>query len=168
MGTSSTAFGALLLSVLAGALLPLQAGANGVLARALGHPLHAALGSLAGSALIVIVLALLMRAPVPDFAAAARMPAWTWGGGAIGALFVTVALLLAPRLGATGFVLAVVAGQLCASLLLDALGGFGYAARGVAPARIAGVGLVLAGLLVFAVGERCAASAATPTVQPMR
>lgn len=167
MGTTSSAL-ALLLSMLAGALLPLQAGANGVLARALGHSLHAALCSLAVSALIVVALALLMRLPAPDLASAAKLPPWTWGGGAIGALFVTVALLMAPRLGATGFVLAVVAGQLCASLLLDAQGGFGYAARGIGPARVAGVALVVMGLLVFVAGERAPVRAATSTAIPLR
>jgi len=104
----------------AGALVSYQAGANATLGRALGHPLWATFVSLAVSLLVAIPVMLLMRVPVPAVGqAAANLPAWAWLGGVAGAIYVTAALLLTPRMGATNFIVCVVAGQILASLLID-------------------------------------------------
>ena len=53
------------LAMLAGAVVPFQAGANAALGRNLGHPLWATLASLAVSAVLASVVMLVWRVPAP-------------------------------------------------------------------------------------------------------
>lgn len=52
------------------------------------------------------------------------------------------------RLGASTFIVCVVAGQMLASLLIDHYGLMGLAQRLATPGRIAGVALIFAGMIV--------------------
>lgn len=140
---------ALLTAFIAGAVIPLQAGANAMLSRALGHPLSAALVSLALSALLIVPLLWLMRVPMPQPGALAGQPRWIWLGGVAGTIYVTAAVIMAPRLGAAGFMLALIAGQIFAALLIDHLGAVGFPRRPLDPMRLAGAGLVMLGVLVM-------------------
>ncbi|MDP5309021.1 DMT family transporter [Paracoccus spongiarum] len=140
---------ALLTAVFAGAVIPMQAGANAMLARALGHPLWAALVSLALSAVLLVPVLLALRVPLPQLAALAGQPRWIWLGGAAGAIYVTAAVIMAPRLGAAGFMLALIAGQILAAMLIDQLGAVGFQRRPLDTPRLIGAGLVLAGVLVM-------------------
>ncbi|WP_010138486.1 DMT family transporter [Oceanicola sp. S124] len=137
-----------LIAVLAGAAVPFQGGANAALGRALGHPLWATLASLAVSALCILPVLVLLRAPLPVPGGLAGQPKWIWIGGVAGAIYVTAAILLMPKLGAASFMIAVIAGQVVAALVIDWTGGVGLAARPVDPLRLAGTALVLLGAIV--------------------
>lgn len=137
-----------IVAALAGAAVPFQGGANAALGRALGHPLWATLASLAVSALCILPLLLLLRVPVPTLGGLAGQPKWIWIGGVAGVIYVTAALLLMPKLGAAGFMIAVIAGQILAALLIDWTGGVGLPARPVDATRVAGTALVLLGALI--------------------
>lgn len=134
-------------AVVAGALVPLQAGSNAELGRALGHPLWATLVSLAVSALIVVPILVAIRAPLPVLGELGRLPVWVWFGGVAGVVYVSSALILVPRVGATSFIVCVVAGQLIASLLLDYFGWMNLPVREIGVGRLVGVALVLTGML---------------------
>jgi transporter family-2 protein len=135
----------LAIAAVVGALLPIQAGANGALGRTIGEPMIATFWSLLTSTLVVGIALLFLRPSLPPLAPLARLPAWAWIGGLFGALFVGTATVLAPRLGAAAFTVAVVAGQLAASVSLDATGALGYAQRIPSPGRLLGIALVLVG-----------------------
>lgn len=158
--------GALAVAVLAGAMVPLQAGANAMLGRTLGHPLLAAVVSLGVSVAVVGLLALLVRVPLPGPGTLVRVPPWAWIGGLVGALYVASAIVVAPRLGATGFITAVVAGQILMALVLDRGGYFGFAARAPDVWRLAGAGLVVAGLVVGQFAGSAAPARERPAANP--
>ncbi|GHH00274.1 DMT family transporter [Pseudodonghicola xiamenensis] len=138
----------LLSAVLAGAVVPFQGGANAALGRALGHPLWATLASLAISLLCVIPALIALRVPLPNLSALAGQPKWIWFGGVAGVIYVTAAILLVPRLGAAGFMMAVIAGQVIASVAIDHFGAVGLPVRPVEPARLVGVALVSLGVVL--------------------
>jgi transporter family-2 protein len=138
----------LAIALLAGAAVPFQAGSNATLGRLLGHPLWASLVSLGVSILMVIPALLVLRAPLPQLAALAQAPWWAWLGGVAGVAYITAALVLTPRLGAAGFIVCVIAGQVLSSLLIDQWGLMGLAQRPVNSLRLAGVGLIVVGMLV--------------------
>ncbi|KAF1037270.1 MAG: hypothetical protein GAK33_03203 [Burkholderia lata] len=149
--TTSLSFATLPLAVaafVAGALVPLQGGSNAALGRALGHPLWASVASLTVSLLVVLPVLLATRAHAPLIGDALQRPLWTWLGGLAGVIYITLALILTPRLGATTFIVCVVAGQTLASLLIDHYGLMGLAQRLATPGRIAGVALIFAGMIV--------------------
>lgn len=136
-------------ALLAGAVVPFQAGANAAVGRALGHPLWATVVSLGGSMLCVIPVMLAMKVSLPAIGNAAGKPLWIWSGGLAGVIYITAAILVAPKFGAAGFMTAVIAGQIGASLLIDTYGLMGFGAREITPSRLIGVGLVVAGVAVM-------------------
>ena len=138
----------LLVAVLAGAAVPFQAGSNAALGRLLGHPLWAAGVSLLVSLLMLVPALLVMRAPLPQLQSLAQAPWWAWFGGVAGVLYITAALVLTPRLGAAGFIVCVIAGQVLSSLLIDQWGLLGLPERPVNVWRLVGVGMIVLGMLV--------------------
>ncbi|HYI05936.1 MAG TPA: DMT family transporter [Reyranella sp.] len=139
-----------LVGILAGALIALQGPINAQLARGLGMPVAAAAASfVAGSVALILITLVLSQAQ--GIAIAWRAPPlWMFlAGGCLGAIFVTCALVLTPKLGAAATMAFIVAGQLLAGLLLDRLGYFDLAVRELTLGRVGGAILLLAGALLI-------------------
>lgn len=145
---SLTTMGLAVIALVAGALVPFQAGSNAALGRALGHPLWATVASLVVSLLIVVPALVVLRAPLPKMGPAFGLPLWAWFGGVAGVIYLTAALVLTPQLGATTFIVSVIAGQMLTSLLIDHFGLLGLAQKPVNAGRIAGVVLICVGMLL--------------------
>ena len=151
-------------ALLAGAVLPFQAASNAAVGRALGHPLWGALTSLLVSAVVVLVALLVLRVSAPDIGKALQGSWWLWIGGILGALYVGSATAITPLLGASGFLMLVVAGQIVASVLVDHFGLMGLAVKPITFTRLAGVMLIFGGvLLVQGIGTPTVENGATQT-----
>lgn len=138
----------LLVCLVAGALMPLQAGVNAQLARWVGNPVVASLVSFAVGTLALFAYSAALRPQLPALGALAGAPWWVWVGGLLGAVFVTAAAAFAPRLGAATFISITIAGQVLVSVLLDHFGAVGFAERPVTPLRLLGALLLVAGVLM--------------------
>jgi transporter family-2 protein len=138
----------LLLTILAGALLPIQTGVNLQLRGLIGHPLLAALVSFVVGTIGLALVALMARAPLELESAWGRGQWWQWGGGLLGAVYIVGTIVLAPRLGAATFIAALVAGQMIMSLIIDQYGWVGFAQHAISPLRILGAVLVVAGVVL--------------------
>lgn len=141
--------GLLLLAVIAGAVVPFQSAINANLGRGLGHPLWATLASLLVSILVLLPIMLAMRVPLPSVAFINKAPLWMWAGGAFGVCFISLALVLLPKLGASGFMALALAGQVVASLVLDHFGWFGLVQRQVSLPRLLGVVMLIGGVVLI-------------------
>ncbi|WP_319518541.1 DMT family transporter [uncultured Martelella sp.] len=101
------------------------------------------------------------RLQAPILSNLAQAPRWIWIGGIVGVVYITGALMLAPKLGAAGFIMAVIAGQMLASVIIDQWGLVGLPQKPVSWSRLAGLGLIILGLVVMqlqALGLRPATS----------
>lgn len=136
------------LALLAGALLPLQAGINGQLAKSVDSVLAAAMISFVVGTLTLLSLVLWTR-ELPAIEGMRQLHWWHWLGGLMGALFIATAAYAAPRTGALVFMLVVLAGQMSMAMLLDHFGWAGYRESPVSPAKLAGLGLVVAGIALI-------------------
>ncbi|GAB6407393.1 DMT family transporter [Pseudomonas sp. MHK4] len=145
--------GLLLLAAFAGAVVPFQSAINVNLGRGLGHPLWATLASLVVSILVLLPIMLAMRLPLPSLAFIGKAPMWMWAGGAFGVCFISLALVLLPRLGASGFMALALAGQVVASLLLDHFGWFGLVERQVTLPKVLGAVLLIGGVVLIQFGD---------------
>jgi len=141
--------GLLLLAVVAGAVVPFQSAINANLGRGLGHPLWATLASLLVSIVVLLPILLTLRLPLPSLAFISKAPLWMWAGGAFGVCFISLALMLLPKLGASGFLALALAGQVMASLALDHYGLFGLVERHVTLPRVLGALLLMAGVALI-------------------
>jgi transporter family-2 protein len=70
---------------------------------------------------------------------------WELTGGLLGAFFVTLTIILVPRLGTAALMAAVIAGQLITGALLDHFGVLGLRHLPLTPLRCAGMCLLAAG-----------------------
>lgn len=143
---------AIVLSLLAGAAVPLQAGSNARLGVLLGHPFWATAISLCVSDAAIAVVMLLIKVPRPNGTALLGAPWWVWLGGLAGVFYITVALMIVPRLGALNFIMAVVVGQLLISLLMDYFGLLGMPRHTPSLQKLIGVSVVLAGFFITSRG----------------
>ena len=138
---------AILVVVLAGGATALQAPTNARLATAVASPVNAALVSFAvGTVALGVVAAILHTRP--DVAATRALPWYAWLGGAYGACFVVAAAWGVPRLGVAMTITLMVGGQLLISLFLDHFGALGVPRQPLNIGRVAGVAMVLAGVLL--------------------
>ena len=71
------------------------------------------------------------------------------GCGLFGAAYLTVAVMLAPQLGAATFLACVVAGQMLMSALCDQFGWAGFSVRRLSPEGYLAIGLIIAGVVVL-------------------
>lgn len=138
------AAGAMLVS---GVCSAMQAPTNAMIVRASGSPVNAAFVSFAVGTVGLAVLCLLLRAR-PDLAAATQAPWYAWMGGLYGAVFVASAAYAAPRIGVAPTLTILIAGQAAGALAIDHWGAFGVAQHPVSGLRLAGMGLVVAGVLL--------------------
>lgn len=142
-------FAPVAMALLAGAVLPFQAAANSSIGRLAGHPLWAALVSLSVSVMVIVPTLVLMRVSAPNTSAAVQGPWWLWIGGVLGAVYVAAAASVTPKLGAGGFLVCVVAGQMVAAVLVDHFGLMGLATKPINFSRVAGVLLILGGVFLI-------------------
>lgn len=138
---------ALIAVVLAGGATALQAPTNARLMTAVGSPVNAALVSFAVGTAVLGVLALAMQTR-PDLSAARGLPWYAWTGGVYGVVFVVAATWAVPRMGVATTVTLMVAGQLIVSLALDHFGAMGVPRRPINFSRLAGIALVIGGVLL--------------------
>lgn len=137
------------LAVVAGAVVPFQSAINANLSRGLGHPLWATLASLLVSVLVLLPVMISLRLPLPSLGFISKAPLWMWAGGAFGVCFIALALMLLPKLGASGFIALALAGQVVASLVLDHFGLFGLVERQLTLPRLLGAVLLIAGVALI-------------------
>ncbi|MEO0483547.1 MAG: DMT family transporter [Planctomycetota bacterium] len=142
-----------LAAVAVGILVAVQPGINAQLGRSLGNPFYGTLANFTlGFALVSVTALFVLRPLAPKAANVAATPWWAWLGGILGAIFVTASLLLIPRLGAVLFLGAVLVGQLLAAGVIDQFGLVGLKQQSLSPTRIAGLLLLIAGLVLVQLG----------------
>jgi len=134
----------LMLAVLAGGMLPLQAATNARLADSLGGPVWAA--ALSGLVLTIVLTLVASTASRggPRLDGLGALPWWAWIGGFCGVVLLSVSTALPPLLGAEQMIALVMTGQVLASIALD---NFGLA--GLAPQPLNLKHAIAGGLLII-------------------
>lgn len=139
----------LFIALATGAAMAVQALANSRLRFTLGTPLWAAIAQFIVGLAALVVLAVAMRQPAADTSGLSRMPWWGWIGGAIGALFIVVSIVLTPRLGTALTLATMTVGQLVAALVLDHYGWLGAPVIRLSLPRVLGAAFLLAGIALM-------------------
>lgn len=144
--TNSTAIFFLLLTMVAGALMPIQMGANATVGQHVRTPYEATFVNFAGGVIVLLVLLAILGRPIPTPWNVPAAPWWSWIGGIIGVIMVTISVISRRELGATTFFAAILAGQIFSSLVLDHYGWLGFTVRSISMPRLIGAALVLVGV----------------------
>jgi transporter family-2 protein len=134
------------LGISAGFGLALQVGMNAQLRKVLQSANAAALISFLVGTCALLVLWAVTRPPMPDRDALASVPLWAWFGGLFGAFYVAISTIVATEVGAASLLALALLGQLAMALVVDHFGWLGLPVNPISWTRLAGVGLLLAGV----------------------
>jgi transporter family-2 protein len=138
----------MLVTLVLGSILPIQAALNGKLMRTFGHPVTGAFISFLTGTLILMIYAFSIRTDF-KFSLIRETRWYYWAGGLIGAVYVTGIIVLIPRLGAGLAFALIVSGQLLMSVLMDHYGLLGLPVNAITPARLAGFALLIIGVFLI-------------------
>jgi len=141
------------LSLAAGGLLAVQAGANAQLSKATGSPFAATTIQVVLAALLLSLVAI-ATGTAAAFGGLRAVPWWHAIGGIATALYVASTILVFPRLGAVVAVGLFIAGQMLASLGLDSFGLLGVPQQTPKPATLIGTAAVLVGVIAIVFGQK--------------
>ena len=139
----------LTVALVTGAAIAVQALANTRLRVALGTPVWAAIAQFVVGLVLLLAVAVVTRQPAPVMGGLARMPLWGWLGGAVGALFIVVSIVLTPRLGTAVTLATITVGQTIAALVLDHYGWLGSPVIRLSLPRVLGAACLLLGIFLM-------------------
>lgn len=136
-----------LLMMCGGAVLALQPSINARLAQKVGIIESSFISFTVGAIVLAVALSFWGRGSLRAISGAAW---WELTGGLLGAAFVTLTILVVPRIGTAAAMAAIIAAQLATGLLMDHFSLFGFRGTPLDGKRIAGTLLLMAGAaLVF-------------------
>lgn len=138
----------IVLAFLSGTFLPIQAGLNSRLGKAVNSPVYASMFSFAVGALGLIVYIAITRQTM-SWSGIKETPVYVWLGGLLGAFYVTAIILAYPKLGPGLTFGLVVAGQMIVSVLLEHFNILVAQPNPVSYMKILGVGLVVGGVIII-------------------
>ena len=139
----------LTVALVTGAAIAVQALANTRLRVALGTPVWAAVAQFVVGLMLLLGVVVVSRQPAPLMGGLARMPLWGWLGGAVGALFIVVSIVLTPRLGTAVTLATITVGQTIAALVLDHYGWLGSPVIRLSLPRVLGAACLLLGIFLM-------------------
>ena len=139
----------LLIALLAGAMMPTQAATNSKMSLFVGSPILAAFVSFLDGTVALFVYALLSGETLASLAEARNAPPIAWIGGFLGAFFVAAAVMLVPRIGVAMTFSLFIAGQMIVTLIIDHFGLLGVPVKEVSLARLGGILLITAGVVLI-------------------
>ena len=139
----------IIMAVLAGSVLPIQAGLGIQLGRSVQQPIFGAFASFLVGAIGSLVVLILIDFDFKSVQQSFNVPAWPWAAGLLAAFYVISVFLVAPKLGAALTFALVVVGQLILSTILDHYGLFGFPAKPVNIARVTGVIFLILGVILI-------------------
>jgi len=143
-----------LLAALSGAMIAVQARANGELSHRLDNGLQAALVSF-GSGLIIIFVITLFNTKIKEgiknlrqSVATKEIARWKLFAGALGGSFVAIQTQIVPLIGVAIYSVASIAGQTAMSLIVDRIGLTGGGKKLISPRRVLAAFLTVLAVLV--------------------
>jgi bacterial/archaeal transporter family-2 protein len=143
-----------LLAALSGAMIAVQARANGELSQRLNNGLQAALISF-GSGLIIIFVITLFNSRIKEgiknlrqSVANKEIAPWKLFAGALGGSFIAIQSQIVPLIGVAIFSVATIAGQTATSLIVDRIGLTGGGKKLISPRRVLAAFLTVLAVLV--------------------
>ena len=137
-------------TLLVGALMPVQAILNSKLGKQIGGPLMGSMISFVVGLVFLVFLNLATNyTAVSQLRQTTATPWWVWLGGLLGAIFVGYITWVNQKQGLALTFSLVVSGQLLISLFIDHYGLFGSAVRTITLEKILGVALIVGGMLLI-------------------
>lgn len=136
-----------LIGILIGTGLSFQTAVNSQLRKFVISPYLASMISFVIGALSLAVIILITGSPLGlSWGFISQQPVWIWLGGVLGVIFLTVNILLFPKLGSVQTAIMPILGQIIMGMLIDNFGWFHSMKEPFDMYRIIGIALVMIGV----------------------
>jgi bacterial/archaeal transporter family-2 protein len=137
------------LAFIAGIVIAVQASINAKLGVVLDNRMHAVFASFTIGTIGALIY-VLVEGTTPKTEAVSSAPWWVWIGGLLGLGFVWATIFAVPKIGVTMMFPLIVAGQMVAAIVVEHFGWMDTPKSPVNLGRLAGVCLVVLGVVAFA------------------
>mmetsp|Transcript_37773 Transcript_37773/g.84232 ORF Transcript_37773/g.84232 Transcript_37773/m.84232 type:complete len:277 (+) Transcript_37773:97-927(+) len=138
----------------AGILLSIQAGMNATLGAISGRSFASLVSFATGTIAIVVFFTVDtygLKNSGPSSESIKSVPWWGWFGGVLGAYYVSCNIIFVRILGSAILTAIFVSGQLITAVVLDSMGWVGFKKRDLHWARLLGIFLMIAGVILISV-----------------
>src|SRR3954465_8689268 len=127
-----------LLALITGALIPIQASTNAAFSKSIGNPFITGLMVFIVGLIGMILFLLISRTSLPTLPQLAGAPIYGYLGRIIVATYVVMITILVPRIGVGTAIALIVTGQIICAVIIDHFGLFNVQVRAVDAGRITG------------------------------
>ncbi len=134
------------LALCAGMMIPFQSAMNAQLGKTLQSAYFSALTVFVVAMISLALYVLVFRHPVPSVQNFRSAPLWGYLGGILGAAYILLIVICAPKLGIGNVTVMVLAGQLVAAMVIDHWGLLNTPVHPINWPRVAGILLMAAGV----------------------
>lgn len=138
----------IIIAFVSGAFLPIQAGLNNRMGKAIDSPVHASLISFIVGALAVLLYSIITKQHVA-WVGLRNAPVYVFMAGILGAFYVTSIILAFPQIGPAMTFGIIVAGQMIMSVLLDHFNILVAQQHAVNVWKLLGVVLIVTGVVII-------------------
>lgn len=136
----------IVLALCAGMMIPFQSAMNAQLGKTLQSPYFSALTVFVVAMIGLSLYVLVLRHPVPAVQNFKSAPIWSYLGGILGAAYILLIVICAPKLGIGNVTVMVLLGQVLAAIVIDHWGLLNTPVHPINWPRVAGVLLIVAGV----------------------
>jgi bacterial/archaeal transporter family-2 protein len=135
-----------LLALVTGALIPIQAATNATFSKSVTNPLVTGIMVFVVGFFGMLILSLTMRISWPSVHQLASAPTYGYLGGLIVATYVVMITILVPRIGVGTAISVIITGQILCAVVIDHFGFFGVQVRSIDANRLIGVLMMITGI----------------------
>lgn len=139
----------IILAIVAGAVLPIQAGLNVKMGKTVHDPVYSAFISFVVGSIGLFLYLLATGVDLSQISHVGTVHWTVWTAGILGAFYVASVIVLVPKLGAALTFGLVVAGQLGLSLVLDHYGFLDLPVHTINWQRLVGIVLIIGGVVLI-------------------
>lgn len=139
----------ILIAILAGLTVPVQAGLNVKLGKSVDSPIFASFVSFVIGAASLLIYLLVTKFDFGSVSQTKSVPYFVWTSGLLGAFFVTAIIILSPKLGAAPTLSIMIVAQLLLSLVFDHFGLLGFSIHQINWQKLVGTVLLLVGVFMI-------------------
>ncbi|UPT70475.1 MAG: DMT family transporter [Flavobacterium sp. JAD_PAG50586_2] len=136
----------LVMALITGALIPVQASTNAAFTKSVGNPFITGLMVFVVGFLGMVVFVLISGTSMPTTEQVIAAPLYSYLGGIIVVSYVIIISILVPRIGVGNSIAFIVTGQVLFATIIDHFGLFGVNARSIDLTRIIGLILLIGGV----------------------
>lgn len=134
------------LTLITGALIPIQAATNTAFSKSVGTPSITGLMVFVVGLIGMLLFVVLSRTSFPSSQQLATAPWYGYLGGIIIATYVVMITILVPKIGVGTAIGLIVTGQIICAVIIDHFGLFNVAVRSISVVRLTGVILMIGGV----------------------